>query len=401
MDLRTRLRSRVARRPRVFHVAVPGGTEARLGVEAELRLRGWPVSGTPADADLLIVCGTPRPHDAEWLDRLEAGMPQPAARVVVQGPARAAQALDTGAAALLTRPARAHSHEEARGGGHDGGHADHMDHDMHDMHGMGEVAGLPMAERADDRDQLRLDRLHLPLGPGLADWPAGLVLHLALQGDVVQTVEIGQLPVPEAGSPYWNEPWLRAAQGEEIGRGVAARRRCAAHLDSVGRFLAVVGWEDAAARCRRLRDEMLSGASRESIGGRLRATMRRVERSRTLRWGTAGLGGLSARRARSAGVTGPASEAGGDAYDRLRVWLREVERGLDELDDAELLGSGHVLVGPRGRLDGERPPSRALLDVLPELLTGAEFACARIILASLDPDLDELAFAPTAGAAHG
>ncbi|MGC9539579.1 hypothetical protein [Streptomyces sp. UG1] len=398
MDLRSLLRSRVARRPRVFQVAVPGGTEPRLGVEAELRRRGWPVSSTPADADLLIVCGTPRPHDAEWLDRLEAGMPQPAARVVVQEPAEVAQALDTGAA-LLTRAPQAHNHNHRRI--RDAGHADHMGHDMHDMHAMGEVAGLPMAERADDRDELRLDRLHVPLGPGLADWPAGLVLHLALQGDVVQNAEVGQLPVPGAGLPYWSEPWLRAAQGEEIGRGAAARRRCVAHLDSTGRFLAVVGWEDAAARCQRLRDEVLSGASRESVGGRLRATVRRVQRSRTLRWGTAGLGMLSAERARAAGVTGPAAEAGGDAYDRLRVWLREIERGLDELDDAELLGAGHVLVGPRGRLDGARPPSRALLDVLPELLAGAEFAGARMILASLDPDLDELALVPTAGAAHG
>jgi hypothetical protein len=265
---------------------------------------------------------------------------------------------------------------------------------------MGDVAGLPMAERADDRDELRLDRLHVPLGPGLADWPAGLVLRLALQGDVVQGVEVDHLPVPaDQRPPFWNEPWLRAAHGEEATRGDAARRRCAAHLDSAGRLLALAGWDDVAARCRRLRDELLAGASRTEIAGELRRTVHRVGRSRVLRWSIAGLGRLPADRARAAGVTGPALAADGDAYDRLLVWLGETERGLEVLDDVRPLAPDDRS-GPRGRLDGPRPPSRALLDVLPDLLTGAEFAGARIIVASLDPDLDELAPAPATGAAH-
>lgn len=268
------------------------------------------------------------------------------------------------------------------------------------MHGM-DVAGLPMAERADDRDGLRLDQLHVPLGPGLADWPAGLVLHFTLQGDVVQHAEVGQLAVTSGGLPFWNEPWLRAARGDVVARGDAARRRCASHLDSLGRLLAVVGWDDAAARCRRLRDEALSGAPSARFGKELRATTRRVARSRTLRWAMAGLGRLPAERARAAGVSGPALEADGDGCDRLRVWLREIERSVGELDDARPLESGAALVGPRGVLDGDRPPSQALLDVLPELLAGAEFAGARIILASLDPDLDELVLGRTSGAAHG
>ncbi|CAM5514752.1 hypothetical protein SCHAM137S_01735 [Streptomyces chartreusis] len=108
---------------------------------------------------------------------------------------------------------------------------------------------------------------------------------------------------------------------------------------------------------------------------------------------------MPADRGRAAGVTGPALAADGDAYDRLRVWLGEIERCLDDLDDAEPLPSDDR-TGPRGRLDGPSPPSLALLDVLPELLTGAEFACARIIVASLDPDIDELVLAPVSGAAH-
>ncbi|WP_308432549.1 hypothetical protein [Streptomyces coeruleorubidus] len=265
---------------------------------------------------------------------------------------------------------------------------------------MGEVAGLPMAERADDRDKLRLDQLHVPFGPALSDWPAGLVLRLTLQGDVVQGVEVDHLSVASGPRPpFWDEPWLRAAHGEEVTRGDAVRRRCAAHLDSAGRLLAVAGWDDVAVRCRRLRDELLAGASREGIGGDLRRTVHRVGRSRALRWSIAGLGDLPADRARAAGVTGPALAAGGDVYDRLLMWLSEVERGLEELGDTRPLARDDR-TGPRGRLDGPRPPSAALLDVLPGLLIGAEFACARIIVASLDPDLDELALATVPGAAH-
>lgn len=290
-----------------------------------------------------------------------------------------------------------------------GAHMDHMDHEDHggpmdhmghDMHAMGEVAGLPMAGRGDDRDELRLDRLHVPFGPGLTDWPSGLILRLTLQGDVVQDVEVDHLPVPPGRRlPFWDEPWLRAAQGEKVTRDRAARRRCAAHLDSAGRLLAVVGWDDVAARCRRLRDEVLSGTSREGIGGDLRRTVRGIGRSRPLRWSIAGLGELSADRARAAGVTGPALAADGDAYDRLLMWLSEVERGVEGLDDGRPLAPDDR-TGPRGRIGGPRAPSQVLLDVLPELLTGAEFACARIIVASLDPDLDGLALAPVSGAAH-
>ena len=45
--------------------------------------------------------------------------------------------------------------------------------------------------------------------------------------------------------------------------------------------------------------------------------------------------------------------------------------------------------------------TQALLDVLPELLTGAEFGAARLIVASLDPDLDEPVAVPAGSGAHG
>ncbi|MGW0762207.1 hypothetical protein ACWD1Y_38005, partial [Streptomyces sp. NPDC002814] len=346
--MRSLLRRTAMQRPAVLAVALPGATDIRLEVEAEVRRRGWPVAGAPAAADLLVVCGAPESRDAQWLDDIERSMPEPAVRIVVEETGHAAHAFEMARRDLTDRavtPREAddqgpHHHSAGRGhddheahSGHDGhehhhsdgqaphmdhtqheGHSGHMDHMGHDMHAMGDVAGLPMAERADDRDALRLDQLHVPIGPGLTDWPTGLVLRLTLQGDVVQGVEVDHLPVPRGHRlPFWDEPWLRAAQGEEVTSGSAVRRRCAAHLDSVARLLAVVGWDDVAARCRRLRDELLSGAPREPVGGDLRRTVRRVGRSRSLRWSIAGLGELPAETARAAGVTGPALAADGDA----------------------------------------------------------------------------------------
>ncbi|MGW5776474.1 hypothetical protein [Streptomyces sp. NPDC003863] len=266
----------------------------------------------------------------------------------------------------------------------------------------GVILGLPMAERADDRDGLRLDRLHVPLGPVLPDWPAGLVVHTELQGDVVQRASVESLAPPSSSRPaFWSEPWLRSAAGAPVTVGEAARRRCAAHLDSVGRFLAVAGWRDPAAAAHRVRDQVLGDAPVVDIRSRLRPLTRRVRTSWTLRRLTSGVGTLSSQQAQRYGVTGPALLADGDAYGRLLVWLEEIDLAADACDDPSPLDA-HALNGPRGRIAPEAPASRALLDVLPALLEGTEFACARLVVASLDPDLDELA-PPHAhsGHAHG
>ncbi|MFE9437963.1 hypothetical protein ACFYO2_02905 [Streptomyces sp. NPDC006602] len=295
-----------------------------------------------------------------------------------------------------------HGGHDAHGGhgGHDAGHGGHAGHDMG-----GVVAGLPMADRADDRDGLRLDRLHVPLGPGLADWPAGLVLRLVLQGDVIQQVGVESAESMAPASPrppFWSEPWIRAVEGERVTRGDAARRLCAAHLDSLGRFFAVAGWADMAARARHVRDSSLAGADAAELSALTRPLIRRAERSRSLRWLTAGLGPLAAEHAAHLGITGPALVADGDAHSRMLVWLDAVGRSAAACDDAGTLDQAEA-IGPRGRIDRSAPPpSRPLLDALPGLLEGTEFACARIIVASLDPDLDEPAYVPAAGAApHG
>lgn len=252
-------------------------------------------------------------------------------------------------------------------------------------------AGLPMAERADDRDGLKLDQLHVPLGPVLPHWPAGLVVHAALQGDVIQSAEIETIAASAgpAELPFWDEPWLLAASGESVPRGSAERRRAAAHLDSLARLLALTGWRDAAARARSLRDAALADAPAAHLLPMAERFAERVRRSRTLGWLTGSLGCLDRDTAAAAEVSGPALRAGGDVTARWQRWLDETIAALRRLDDPEPLREGE-LDGPRGRIDANAPPSRSLLAVLPQLLEGAEVGGARLIVASIDPDVDEL-----------
>ncbi|WP_406865106.1 hypothetical protein ABZO31_33540 [Streptomyces sp. HUAS MG47] len=429
MDLRARFAGVALSRPAVLLVAAPGATRERLAVEAELVRRGWPRAAGPAAADLVVFAGRPLPLAGDdWAERVWGGVPAPRARTAVTDAGHAAHALDGAHAALLRGGEGAaqhdsthesHSHGSLPGGmehgsspggmdhghGHDRGHGRDHGHGQGHNHGhhIGSVAGFPMAERADDRDGLRLDRLHVPFGPVLPDWPAGLVLRTELQGDVVRRAAVETVPAPPGSRPaFWSEPWVGAAAGQAVTVGEAARRRCAAHLDSVGRFLAVAGWPAPAAEVRRARDRALDGAPVAELRTLLRRPVRQVRRSWTLRWLMAGVGVLTVEQADRHGVGGPARLAGGDAYSRLLVWLDEIERALDACDDPGPLLSA-TLDGPRGRVDPDRPASAGLLDVLPGLLEGVELACARLIVASLDPDLDEPVSRPAVrgGHAHG
>src|SRR5258708_27816729 len=107
-----------------------------------------------------------------------------------------------GGGAGETGGAAHHGHDM---GGMDMGGGAHDSHDMDgmDMGGMVMPAGLRMAGRGADRDGLKLDQLHVPLGPVLPDWPAGLVVHVTLQGDVVQLAEAHAL-VPRPAGPSWS-----------------------------------------------------------------------------------------------------------------------------------------------------------------------------------------------------
>jgi hypothetical protein len=403
-----------ASRPHVLVAAMPGGTAVRLAAEEQLRCRGWPAALTPAGADVLLVAGAPEADIATVVEETWAAVPAPRARAHVTSPGEVATALDAARTELAAGaprwlpagdgavPPTGHGGGAERQSGSHSAHgmaSSHDDmsgashgHDMGDMD-MGMPAGLPMAERGEDRDGLKLDRLHVSLGPVLPDWPAGLVVRLVLQGDVVQHAEAAAVGLMEGAGSFWTEPWRRAAAGEPVTTGAAARRRAAAHLDSLTRFLGVAGWDDAAAAACRLRDDMLDGRPVSSLGKTVRRHAARVARSRVLAWLTSGAGMLPPGAAATAGIGGPAGRASGDVTARYRCWCRDLADLATMLDDDSPLDPA-VLEAPRGRLDGATAPSMALLAMLPRLLEGTEFALARLIVASLDPDLDEL---PTRG----
>ncbi|WP_443185274.1 hypothetical protein [Nonomuraea sp. 3N208] len=380
-----------AARPLV--VGVPYGTRTRLHVEAELARRGWVTARTVAEAGMLVVCGEPGDDLSRAVQRIWADLPSPRARVELppmSDPARVAQALDEAtdrladaqaqrrdAAERLTRPWRPEAGEQAHGehtahesAGHEEhaahGHAAHEGHEHH----MGSPGGLRMAGRADDRDGLKLDRLHLPLGPVLTDWPCGLIVETTVQGDVIQqaTVKVADGLSRGGEGSFWDGPWLAATRGRRIIRGQAERHRAASHLDSLDRLLAVAGWPAEAARARRLRDRALAGAPLSELGPEFNRFAGRVSGSWILRWMFRDVGG-----------------AGGDVWQRLQGWLARTRTALDALEDGSPLTDDQ---GPRGPVS-ERP-SANLLAALPDLLAGAELAAARLIVASLDPDVEQV-----------
>ncbi|WP_128512192.1 hypothetical protein [Streptomyces inhibens] len=64
-------------------MSLPGATEQRLAVEAELCERGRPLADSPTAAAALVVVGVPGDDDAEWLGELCGGVPEPKGYVAV------------------------------------------------------------------------------------------------------------------------------------------------------------------------------------------------------------------------------------------------------------------------------------------------------------------------------
>ncbi|WP_046470288.1 hypothetical protein [Allosalinactinospora lopnorensis] len=372
MDLTRWLLRRAA--PSAFVVTAVGGTGARLAVERVLRERGWAQALAPAEADLLMVCG-PRHRDLVGpVDRVWDQLPGPRARVRVDAPEVAARRLDE-ARAELRDVARQRRDAEQRD------RATHSASPTASGHNgdMMMPGGVPMADRAEDRDGLMLDQLHIALGPALPDWPSGLSLRLVIQGDVVQDAEASTVGEPtEATVAYWDAPVVDAD-----GHPDSLRARAAGALDSMQRLLSVAGWPSAALSGRRLRDALLSTDPQTLPPRDLVRWLRRVRRSRMLRWSTNGLGEIT-------GDT--AAWMRGDATDRWSRWL-------DEVEFAAVAEGGGAAPPPDPRASAalRAQSTRAALRLLPSLLIGQELAAVRLIVASVDPDLGTL----TAGDREG
>ncbi len=376
MGLSTALARLAATWPPVFLVAAPGSTACRLSVEVELRRRGWPRSASPAGARLLVVCGTVGDLD-EAVTEVWGEMPDPKARRDLADPAAARKTLD-GARAQLAEPGHVppSPHQRAGAPGASGAHHGMSDHgdDMAGGGGMEMPAGLAMAERTEDRDGLKLDQLHLTLGPLLSEWPTGLVLRIAVQGDVIQQAR-GETVGGTGDGSFWEEPSERARRGEPVTCGEVARRTAAHRLDSLGRLLEVAGWPAAAGSARWLRDDLLGGLPAALAAPRLGRLVRHVGRSRVLSQMTAGLGQAS----------------DGDVRARYRRWLDDAVRAVVSLDGPESRGVVRASFARPG------VPPGAVLETIEQLVVGTELGVARLIVASIDPDLDD----PRIAARHG
>ncbi|MCT1601079.1 hypothetical protein M3E18_11790 [Kocuria sp. p3-SID1433] len=373
MGLNELLARFAVRAAQVLVVEVPGHWDARMELEQQLLRRGWRPASTPADADVLAVCGVPGPELSELVDRLWEQMPGPRVRADITSPGGVGPALDDAAALLLDtphhrtdareRPQEPEIPEDVDHGGHGGmdhGEMDHgeMDHGGHGGHGGMDHSGhggmdmapggIALAGGGEDRDGLEMDVLHLPLGPVLPFWPAGLVLHCSLQGDVVVDAEASVVDGAGAGGP---------------GPGPAPAA-VVVWCDQVVALLALAGAEDAASGARRARDALLHGdrGAARAAAERLHRTIRR---SRLLRWSLRGLLPLDPSALEHHGLP---RHCLGDAHDRL---LSRVERIR-----AEAGGAVPVPVE-----DGAVPWA-----VLPELVTGLELASVRLAVASLGLD---------------
>ncbi len=344
MGLSDALARSAAGHAHVLVAEMPGSWRTRAAVERAVLDRGWRLASSPADADVLVVCGALGPRLTEAVDLVWHQLPGPRVRLAVQGYDDVAGRLDEARAGLLDTAQHRHDAQHRPAAPDllpdDHGDGDHGDMDDGDM----EMApgGIPLAEGGEDRDGLEMDVLTVRLGPLLPHWPAGLVLHCSLQGDVVTEA---RAEVLDESPPAPTGPADRARS-----------------IDSLVSLLALAGWDDAAAQARRLRDAALRpdgdtpAAVAEASAAHLR---RRVRRSWLLRWSLRGVRPVADDEAAARGLP---ADAAGDTYDRL---LRLLDRATGQetaSDDGRAFTTGQ----------------------LADLATGLDLATARLVVASLD-----------------
>jgi len=369
MGLRESLARYAVRSAHVLVAEAPGANwHTRVTVERHVLARGWRLASSPADADVLAVCGVPGTELAGALDLVWDQLPGPRSRVRVDGPDTAATALEQAERDLLDESAQ---RDDSRSrpttpdmdhGGDGDGDMDHGDMDHGDMdHGDMDMApgGIPLAGGGQDRDGLEMDVLHLRLGPVLPYWPAGLVLRCSLQGDVIVEAEAHVVDA-DPHAPHHGHAAGPIGNDDHDSAAIFAARRC----DNAANLLALAGWEEAATRARSLRDRLVDGADAGVAAASVAELSRRVARSRLLRWSLRRVRPLSEADLEAHGLP---SHLLGDPRDRLLAILDRARGALHGSVDTSA-----------ARREGVTP------GVLPHLVTGLDLATARLVVASLD-----------------
>lgn len=412
MDLNRWLGTLATRRAHVFIAEIPGDWALRARTQDLIATRGWRQASSPADADVLAVCGAADDEFVEVIDRIWDQLPGPRARVDIRDVSSASDELHHAAGVLLDVQRQrgdaggrerspvpvAHNgegserhplpdsaaghgtpsdgssveaghgslHHADHGGHHHADHGSHAPHGEHTDHGGHTIAhgghhmdhgdmemtpgGIALAQGGQDRDGLEMDELHVRLGPFLAYWPAGLVLRCTLQGDVITASE--SRTVGSAHQDTSPDRWMQAAH----------------HTDHLVNLLAVAGWPRGAARAEQLRKTLLGNPIDEVAAQKQIAFLAAlIRRSRLLRWALRDLAPMAVEDIDRHEL--PAALAG-DTYDRLLTRLRMV----------------HSLISRDDETPQMNMRSSAIKHVLPALVEGLDLATARLVIAGLGID---------------
>jgi hypothetical protein len=265
--------------------------------------------------------------------------------------------------------------------------------------------GRPLAGRANDRDGLKLDQILVRVGPFLPPFPPGLMLDVKIQGDVIQDVSI---PAAAAGFAAGTTDLFTAALTQPVPVAGLELARARHHLAWLAEALRVSGLESYGRRVLRLAQTVRPDAAQP-----VDDLSRWLRRNLSLRWGTRGVGMVSASQA-AALPGGPVARASGverdarsldpayqrlgfaplvlqegDALARWRLRLAEAQQALALAQRAggSLTTSSGSVEGPGGPIGGDRSASAALVALLPDLLVGMEWGDAVTTVVSLDIDM--------------
>lgn len=265
--------------------------------------------------------------------------------------------------------------------------------------------GRPMAERADDRDGLKLDYLPVRVGPLFAPFPVGLALDVKLQGDVIQQATLESFADPSMQGESIFHQALRAPV--LVGNLELARAR--SHLHWLSDAVAVAGPRALSERILRLSQRVAPGD-----GNAIRALERTLRRRGFFGWSTRGVGVLETKMLE--GITGPVARASGspidtrtdeavyqrlgfepvmqDAGDAAARWIQRLREAAQALDLAEQAGDERgggsgTIESPRGSLTDRGGPSLATATLVPTLVEGMEWGDAVATIVSLDLDMAE------------